>query len=572
MIHLGLLAIPSDRLVHPTRIALAAALVLGGSLAIARAGPTQGTAGRQRTTTVKGKVVGFAGPIEHALVGVKGGSLRVRTDGQGRFSLSVDQPPPSRLIAARPGYFISGVDWTAAGAPSIRLRACPQEDSTNYRWIDPRPDPSRPGRCGNCHLQVFNEWSSSPHAQSAVNPRFLNLVEGTDWHGNPGIGWSLRDEFPEGAAVCAACHIPTLEPGDPTSDDLRRVEGVHGQGIHCDFCHKITDVRTDNLGYEFGRFAVKLLRPQPGRQVFFGSLDDDDRGQSVYLPLYRQSRICAGCHEGILFGTHAYSEYSEWQASTYARKGVQCQDCHMAATGRCKTAADGILRDPDTLAGHGSARARADVLARHLTLSLEADRTGDAWKVRAEVHVRKVGHRMPTGFPSRALILCVSTADEDGRPLELLEGPVLPALAGEGEVADGNLAGQPGKIYAKVFESLDGQTPVPYWRVTRLKYDTRLMPDQIDHAQFLFRDPRAEFTVVARLIYRRFSKALADQKGWPDNEIVVATKRWRPSRSIVRGRSDSTLRRGLSRFPRGENGTVPLPNPTSAPIGQGNGP
>ena len=133
---------------------------------------------------------------------------------------------------------------------------------------------------------------------------------------------------------------------------------------------------------------------------------------------------------------------------------------------------------------------------------------------------------MPTGYPSRQVILWVRATSSGGKPVRLLEGPVLPRLAGDGPVAEGGLAGQPGRMYAKVLEGLDGQLPAPYWKATRVKYDTRLMPDQVDRVRFLFERPQEELTVVARLLYRRFSKYLADQKSWPDNEVLITTKRW----------------------------------------------
>lgn len=67
--------------------------------------------------------------------------------------------------------------------------------------------------------------------------------------------------------------------------------------------------------------------------------------------------------------------------------------------------------------------------------------------------------------------------------------------------------------------------PAPYWKATRVRYDTRLMPDQVDRVRF-FEAPQEELTVVARLLYRRFSKYLADHKSWPDNEVLITTKRW----------------------------------------------
>ena len=480
-------------------------------------------------TTIHGQVVDQNGPVVGALVGVKDRSRRVSTDAFGRFELPWDQSSNVRLAASKPGYYISGCDLPEGGPATIRLEPHPADDCPSYRWVPSDPNPRRPGQCGNCHEEIFRQWSQGGHAFSAVNPRFMNLYEGTDWHGNEDVGWSLLAECPEGSGVCYSCHVPSLEPDIRVISDLRKTSGVHRQGVHCDFCHKIADVRIDQVGLDHGRFAIRLVRPPPGEQLFFGPLDDEDRSHSVYLPLYRRSRYCASCHEGVLFGTHAYSEYSEWLASPYAERGVECQDCHMAPTGKMTNIAPGhggITRDPQTLASHGSLRGNPEELRRYLSLEIEGKASDEHIEVVARVGVHDVGHRMPTGYPGRQLILWVRATDAKGRPLDLLEGPVLPPVAGQGPVNEGGLAGQPGRMYAKVLEGPDGQQPVPYWRPNRVAYDTRLLPDATDRVHFRFRRPHTEVTVEAQLIYRRFSKHLADQKGWPDNEFVVVTKRW----------------------------------------------
>jgi hypothetical protein len=160
-----------------------------------------------------------------------------------------------------------------------------------------------------------------------------------------------------------------------------------------------------------------------------------------------------------------------------------------------------------------------------LSLRLTGRPSADAVEVTAEVTVEGIGHRTPTGYPSRQLILSVEATDAAGKPVPLRSGPVLPPAAGVGPTP-GDLAGRPGWLYAKLLEGLDGRQPVPYWQPNRLKSDTRLMPDETDRRRFRFARPPGRLNVVARLIYRRFSKAQADEKGWPDNEFVVCERRW----------------------------------------------
>ncbi len=215
-----------------------------------------------------------------------------------------------------------------------------------------------------------------------------------------------------------------------------------------------------------------------------------------------------------------------------------------------RTYLSGITRNPHTLASHRASRGNPDALRSHLSLAVRVKELAEGLEVVVEVGVHGIGHRIPTGYPSRALILWVRAVSSDSRPLKLLQGPVLPPLAGQGAPAKGGLARQLGRMYAKVLESLDGRQPVPYWRPNRVKYYTRLLPDQTDRVRFLFRRPRGKATVVAQLIYRRFSKYLADQKGWPDNEFVVALERWS---SPVGNTHPETARRCEDRQPSTEN-------------------
>ena len=199
-----------------------------------------------------------------------------------------------------------------------------------------------------------SEWRQDAHARSATNRHFLNLYEGTNWQGEPEQGWGLLSEYPEAAGVCTACHAPAVPLDQLAVGDLRQVEGVAREGVHCDFCHKVQQVRPETIGMAHGRFGMELLRPEQG-QVFFGPLDDVDVGTDSHLPLQSESLFCAACHEGVIFGVHAYSTYSEWLASPDRGLGRTCQSCHMRPTGQLTNiapGAGGIERDPQSLASH----------------------------------------------------------------------------------------------------------------------------------------------------------------------------------------------------------------------------
>jgi hypothetical protein len=468
---------------------------------------------RPESDFIQGEVRDANGPVEGALVRIKGQEETTRTDISGRFRLGNCGMNEERLTAWKDGYSIGGA-VAKRERILIDLRRLPTEDNDSYAWVDPTPSRTNQDNCGNCHAEMHREWSSSGHASAATNRHFLSLYEGTDYQGTRRAGWSLRDEYPDGVGVCTACHAPTVPQGDPAYFDLGKVQGVARLGVHCDYCHKVADAGLGKLGLTHGRFGLQLLRPTDG-QLFFGPLDDVDRGEDAYSPLYKESRYCASCHEGTIFGVHVYSTYSEWLTSPARNEGKQCQTCHMRPTGTMTNIAPGhggIERDPKTLANHQFFdRSQLDMLCNALRVSLTFE---DKKLLVVEVRADEVGHRVPTGFPDRHLVLIVEPFDADGKQLVMQDGPKLPEEAGR------PVAGMAGRLYAKSLNDEMGKGPVPFWRAddghTR---DTRLMPGEPDWVHFTLPDKVRQVRV--RLLHRRSWPAVAEDKGWQDNEIVI---------------------------------------------------
>ena len=107
-------------------------------------------------------------------------------------------------------------------------------------------------------------------------------------------------------------------------------------------------------------------------------------------------------------------------------------------------------------------------------------------------------------------------ADGTGRPVALRDGAKLPSAAGKG------FAGLPGWLYAKRLHTADGRSPVPFWLPHAEVTDTRLSPGQADRRSFTFA-PGTE-RVRVRLLYRRFWRDVAERKGWPGNDTLVAER------------------------------------------------
>jgi len=454
------------------------------------------------------------GPLPNVLVRYKGDAFATFTDLQGRFRLP--RPPSSRRLVAATENHIIGGNLSSTSPLSFLLKRIPAEDCEAYAWVEPGPDPKGAHNCANCHQEAYREWSQSGHARSVANPRFRNLYDGTDASGNPGVGWNLLGQHPDGAGVCASCHAPTVG----FNDDLRDVRGVAARGVHCDYCHKVADVEpTARFGFTHGRYGLKLRRPAEG-QLFFGPLADVDRGEDVFAPLYKQSRYCASCHEGVVFGVPVYTTYSEWLESPARAQGKECQTCHMTPTGKLTNLAPGkggIRRDPHTLSNHRFfAGSQEAMLQKGIAVAAAASALAGDVRVTLEIRADGAGHRVPTGFIDRHLLLVVEAFDAADRPVTLSRGDALPPLAGK------TLAGKPGRLYARRLTDADGRSPAPFWLARPDVIDTRLQPGQVERPEFVF--AVAARKVRLRLLYRRFWDEVAKTKGWPDDDIVIVDR------------------------------------------------
>lgn len=485
---------------HRGRILLAAALLAAALLLYPAAEPT-----------VRGRVVGPAGPLAGARVRHPGHSAFTHTDAAGHFQLPARAG--GRVAAWKEGFFIGG-GVLARGALEVRLTPLPTEDHEGYVWVDPTPSADDAGRCGNCHDTLWREWSGGGHARSAMGRHFRGLYEGSDGHGRP-AGVGLLSERPDGAGVCAACHAPGLRDDDPALFDLRQVRGVAARGVHCDYCHKVAGLGEGEIGLTHGRFLLRLLRPAQG-QLFFGPLDDV-AGEDSFSPFQRDSRFCAACHEGTLFGVPVYRTYSEWLDSPPGRRGVSCQQCHLKPTGTMGNFAPGhggLDRDPLTLANHRFwDSSLLAMLRRCVQLQVRLTRLADHVAVEVSLTARDVGHRVPTGFIDRHLILVVEGRDARGQRCVVSAGPTLDAASGAA------LAGQAGRVYGRRLRQGDDPLPAPFWRRGVEETDTRLSPEVPDVAEYRF--PATVTAVRLRLIHRRFWATTATDKGWPMDDLII---------------------------------------------------
>jgi hypothetical protein len=546
------------------------------SLAMAFSITTVGFASQPPSTAVSGFVRDANGPVAGATVRLKATDNKVITDAAGHFVLTgLSANEPVVLTAWAQGYYIGGgkVGYLASQTDiEIVLTAHSGTDNPDYVWLSAYAHAGYEGsgentNCENCHADPnnsqatlpFSEWLKDAHALSAKNSRFLTMYNGTDMAGNqspetqyfqtrdygriplrpdpnkPYFGPGYKLDFPGTAGNCAACHTPAAAIDAPYNTNPTIVSGVGAEGVACDFCHKVWDVKLDAIsGLPYpnmpGVLSFEFRRPAEGHQFFAGPFDDVAPGEDTYSPLQKQSQYCAPCHFGVFWNTVVYNSFGEWLDSPYSNPetGKTCQNCHMPPGQTdhfTRLDKGGVIRDPQTIFSHCMPGAANEELLRNaVNMDVKTNRHDEQLIVTVTITNDRTGHHVPTDSPLRHLILIVRATDSQGHLLRQSDGPVIPQWCGVGDPNEGYYSGLPGKAFAKVLEEIwtEVSPTGAYWNPTRLLSDNRIAAFAADSSTYTFvavADGKATVDVV--LLFRRAFIDLASQKDWEARDIVM---------------------------------------------------
>ncbi|RKX82229.1 MAG: hypothetical protein DRP57_10305, partial [Spirochaetes bacterium] len=236
---------------------------------------------QDETRSIQGNVVDEYGQsVFGAIVTISGTNRKTMTDKSGKFYFDKLHSDASLCISAWfSGYFIGGGEqYPLAEDVVIHLEPFNKTDHPDYEFIPARIQPGKNSdNCQICHTATnsfeqnlpFDEWILDAHSKSAINERFLTMYEGTDVRGNksplttyvnkqdygriplppdyskPYFGAGYKLDFPNSNGNCAACHVPIAAMDNPLDTEVSILSEVETEGITCDFCHKIMDVRLD---------------------------------------------------------------------------------------------------------------------------------------------------------------------------------------------------------------------------------------------------------------------------------------------------------------------------------------
>lgn len=330
--------------------------------------------------------------------------------------------------------------------------------------------------CGECHQAIHAVWQQSLHANSWTNGVFQAAYHrGTDAYGA------------DKTKVCLGCHTPTVRRGG----DYAVKNPVTAEGIGCDFCHSVKGVDLDDKEDPF-RITVGRIKYGPLRHA------QSPAHQIVNSELHTRSEFCAGCHEyKNAAGASVLSTYSEWKSSSYAKRGTQCQDCHMPLVPGSVVALRVMEKSPkqvnlhDVSGSHDIERVR-----KAIKLDVEGyEWLGDRVWVYIKVTNKGSGHCFPTGLPMHRAVLEVLLENE-GNDVARREIPFQMVM----EDAQGRALTHEYEVFVKA---------------ARIRDDTRIKPNEERMIDIPFRNITAhQLTMTATLYYKYSTEArVVDKEG-----------------------------------------------------------
>ena len=480
------------------------------------------------------------------------------TAADGSFTI-VANPVGQVIVAASipylrsaPENFVIGGQGAVDGETGVDIRMAPLPTADDPNYV-----PADVSECGACHFERYTQWSTSHHAYTAQNRWVLDLFSGT---GTPGgaAGYVFENLHDPGeTGFCATCHAPMQDLQDPRPEGVPLDEATElngSQGVICVACHQMDSIDATHINALNHRGKATFRFPQAGEgettaQFEWGPMDDVTFGlmRPSYSPLHGSSELCAACHQYHNPFTDAPGQntYGEWQASPYGAPGPNqrtCPDCHMAripGVGQnCEFG--GPDRQTEERHTHTFVGSTPETLAANIALATTAAESGAGTvRVTSAVDNFGAGHDFPTGISLRNAILWI-TATLNGQPLTQVAGPTIPFWASDDVPGDqpGDLAGQPGKGFAKVLEGrINGQGPVVrpvlFIDAENVYSLTTIPSGTIDTTEVEFAippgtAPGSTVDVTAVLLYRRAWRAVAVTKGWTETthgdpiEIEVA--------------------------------------------------
>lgn len=228
-----------------------------------------------------------------------------------------------------------GSGWKAileatTGTKSKKAPHAPIDDETlsNYPTA---------AKCGECHKQIYEEWSSSQHAYASISPmfhkfeqKFQDLTQGT-------VG-----------TFCVRCHQQVgTQLGESRETPLWARSQISREGISCITCHRVKE-QYGKVNGERRVEAGKIYEPVYGsgnksvikdvlaqKDTYSVKTSAEGRGNDIHAGMITNDQItksefCVSCHQvAVNLGIKLEIVWDQYRDSPARKAGTTCQDCHM---------------------------------------------------------------------------------------------------------------------------------------------------------------------------------------------------------------------------------------------------
>lgn len=210
--------------------------------------------------------------------------------------------------------------------------------------------------CGECHKQIYEEWSSSNHAYASISPmfhkfeqKFQDLTQGT-------VG-----------TFCVRCHQQVgTQLGEDREAPLWQRSQISREGVTCITCHRVKE----QYGKVNGERRIepgKIFEPVYGsgeksvikdviakKETYTVATSEKERGNQIHQGMITNDQItksefCVSCHQvAVNLGIKLEIVWDQYRDSPARKAGVTCQDCHM---GKVPGRPDGYATAPSAVVG-----------------------------------------------------------------------------------------------------------------------------------------------------------------------------------------------------------------------------
>ena len=211
-------------------------------------------------------------------------------------------------------------------------------------------------QCGQCHKQIYEEWSSSNHAYSSISPmfhafeqKFQALTQGT-------VG-----------TFCVRCHQQVgTQLGENRETPLWAMSQISREGVTCITCHRVKE-QYNKVNGERRVEPGKIFEPVYGsgetsvikdvlanKDTYSVKTGKDGRGVDIHNgmmtnPQITKSEFCVSCHQvAVNLGIKLEIVWDQYRDSPARKAGVTCQNCHM---GKVPGKSEGYATAPSAVVG-----------------------------------------------------------------------------------------------------------------------------------------------------------------------------------------------------------------------------